>query len=84
MGGFSICARIGAYEVREADDPERFHSLITRADPIEISVTDCPADPCCVVTRRYPVSAAARQYELLAAKTRVLSRMVDALRAEIR
>ena len=50
-GGLSVCATIHAYQLRDVDDPLRFHALITDAE-ID-ALTDRPANPQAIVLNRY-------------------------------
>jgi hypothetical protein len=50
----SIAATIERYELRDQDDPQHFHALITRADLDEISLTPKPANSACVITSLSP------------------------------
>lgn len=63
--GLSVAATIEAYELRDHDDPNKFHAAITRADITEISLTPSPANPDCVVTMRGPISPASEALDLV-------------------
>lgn len=75
---FSVCATIRAYELRDVDGPS-FHALVTSAEVVEISMTDRPANPQALVARRYPTSAAAEFYSLIAQRVACLQQLVPLL-----
>jgi hypothetical protein len=52
---FSIGATVLEYEIRDADTPD-FHALITKAEIVEVSLTDSPANPLALVRSRNPAA----------------------------
>jgi YD repeat-containing protein len=62
--GLSLAATIVQYELRDQDDPENFHALITGADLDEISITPTPANPDCVISWRIPTSPQPEFFDL--------------------
>jgi hypothetical protein len=77
--GLSVAATIEAYELREIDDPDSYHALITRARLDEISLTPTPADPKCTVTSRLPVSPLPEYFDLARKGVDNLIRQVELL-----
>ena len=55
-GGLSVAATIRKYELRDIDDPQRYHAVILEADLDEISLTPTPCSSDCVVTSRVTAS----------------------------
>jgi hypothetical protein len=53
---FSVAALIEAWELRDADDPQAFHSLITAATIADITLTDRPCNPAAIVRSADPVT----------------------------
>jgi len=81
--GLSVAATIVKYELRDQDDPQNFHALITRADLDEISLTPTPCNPACVVTSRISVSPALETYDLAAKGISRLMEVVEQLRNKL-
>jgi phage head maturation protease len=75
---FSVAGTVHRYELKEAEDPARFHALITSASIDEISVTNAPANPRALITSRavQQPSALGQLYALAAAKAAVLAKIV--------
>jgi phage head maturation protease len=59
---FSVGATIHNFEMRDIDDRERFHGLITSATLDEVSLTNIPANPAAIILRRYEQSPMAKMY----------------------
>jgi hypothetical protein len=81
--GLSVAATIVKYELRDQDDPQNFHALITRADLDEVSLTASPCNPACVVTSRISVSPALETYDLAAKGITRLMEVVEQLRNKL-
>ncbi|MCA1379832.1 MULTISPECIES: hypothetical protein [Bradyrhizobium] len=62
---FSIAATIHGYQLREVNDRESFHALVTCATLDEITLTNVPANPAAVVLYRYRQSAAVEFYDIV-------------------
>jgi hypothetical protein len=61
-----------------------FHAVVQRAEIMEISVTDIPSNPGCIVTRRTPyrTPAAVTFYDLMKQRVLVLGKIVDLLQKQ--
>ena len=64
-GGFSISAKILAYELRQVDDPANFHAFVTSGELAEVSLTDVPADLTALVTARTRITGWDKSYVAL-------------------
>lgn len=84
--GLSVCATIQRYEIIDADDPQRFHALITRADldAGEISLTPTPCNSDCVVTLRLPTSPALETFDLVRQGFDKAREIIEVLRQQLR
>jgi YD repeat-containing protein len=80
--GLSVAATIERYELREQDDPERFHALILQAQLDEISLTPTPACADCVVTSRLPANPANETFDLAARGIGKAIEIVELLRQQ--
>jgi hypothetical protein len=78
--GLSVAATIQRYELRDQDDSENFHALITRADIDEISITPTPANPDCVITSRFPTSSQPEFFDLARQGIGKIIEILDLLR----
>jgi hypothetical protein len=47
-----VSVKILKYELRDVDDPKNFHALVYQGELAEVSLTDSPADPAAIITRR--------------------------------
>jgi hypothetical protein len=65
---FSIGATIHNYMLRDVDDSERFHALVTCSTLDEISITDRPSNPAALVKHRFRTCAAVEMYDLIIKK----------------
>ena len=75
---FSIACSVIDYEIVNADCRD-FYGLIKQATLDEVSLTDVPANPQCIVRHRYDVCAQAQFYEHMQQFVGGLSRMVTLL-----
>jgi hypothetical protein len=78
-GGFSVSAKILAYEMRETDDPKRFHAFVTNAELDEISLTNEPADPTALITRRGCPSSVVKNFDIIQKQLANVQALVAAL-----
>ncbi|MCA1498852.1 hypothetical protein [Bradyrhizobium sp. NBAIM14] len=62
---FSVAATIHGYQLREVNNRESFHAVITCAALDEITLTNAPANPAAVVLHRYRQSAAVEFYDIV-------------------
>ncbi|WP_439407937.1 hypothetical protein ACNJX9_04405 [Bradyrhizobium sp. DASA03076] len=62
---FSVAATIHGYQLRDIDDGERFHALVTCATLDEITLTNAPANPAAMVLHRCRQSAAVEFYDIV-------------------
>ena len=75
---FRLDAPVRHFAIMDADGPD-YHALITAALIDEISLTDTPANPNCIVTSRRDVSAQAEFYGHAASATRRISQAIALL-----
>ncbi|MBR0710136.1 hypothetical protein [Bradyrhizobium liaoningense] len=61
---FSVAATIHGYQLRDVDDRERFHALVTCATLDEITVTNAPANPAAIILHRYRQSASVEFWDI--------------------
>lgn len=87
---FSIGARVLEYEIRDADNAN-FHAEIIKAEIIEVSLTDAPANPQTLVRSRHraaPVGAylktLADQTDLTIRRVKIIQRQFELLHAAIK
>jgi YD repeat-containing protein len=78
--GLSVAATIQRYELRDQDDPERFHALILQADLDEISITPTPCNPDCIITSRFPTSSQPEFFDLARQGIGKIIEIIDLLR----
>ncbi|MFH0300992.1 hypothetical protein AAFX91_27960 [Bradyrhizobium sp. 31Argb] len=76
---FSVAATVHHYMLRNVDDPERFHGLVTCATLDEVSITSTPANPRAVVAHRYPALPVAAYLAAQAESTALLIKGVGYL-----
>lgn len=62
---FSVAATVHGYQLRDVDNSERFHALVTCATLDEITLTNAPANPAAMVRHRYRQSAAVEFYDIV-------------------
>ncbi|MCA1474298.1 hypothetical protein [Bradyrhizobium sp. NBAIM08] len=62
---FSVAATIHGFQLRDVEDRERFHALVTCATLNEITLTDRPANPAAILRHRYRQSAAVEQWDII-------------------
>jgi hypothetical protein len=77
---FSLAATVRSFQLREADDPKRFHGLITCDTLDEISLTNAPANAAATVMQRYRPSAAVDMYTTMQRWAACMSGIMEALR----
>ena len=76
--GFSVGARVLRYSM-VGEHTKDFYAQVDLAELVEVDITDRPSNPQALVSHRHQPSAAARTYELLAEKTKCLTKMVTLL-----
>lgn len=74
-GAFSIGVSVRRFQIQNEASPEYF-ALITEAVIDEISLTDVPANPACLVSSRRDVCAAAQVFSNAADATRLMAKML--------
>ena len=77
---FSIAATIHGFMLRDIDDRERFHALVTCATLDEVSLTPSPCNPEAKILHRYQPSAAVEMYDIAQRWTSCVRGIVEALR----
>ena len=77
---FSVAATIHGFMLRDVEDRERFHALVTCATLDEISLTNAPASPAATVLHRYRQPAAVEMYDLATRAVSCMREIVTALR----
>ena len=78
-GGFSVACTVHAYELRDVDDRDKFHALITDATIEEISLTPQPANPQALVLQRYRQLAAVEFFDIAKAGVNKCIEIVELL-----
>ena len=78
--GFSVQARVLAYELREPDSPS-FHAVVTQAELI--SVTPEPANPKALVTSRHAVPASNTFFDLMHRRVAGAQQLVTLLKGQL-
>jgi hypothetical protein len=64
-GGFSVTTTINSYLIQDADDPMRFHALITAGWINSVSLTPIPACPDALVWDRIPAAPGSNVINLI-------------------
>lgn len=82
LNAFSICATVHDFEIINQDSRD-FHALIRRADIVEVSLTDSPASPSCLVDSRESVPAYMEFFDLMAHRVEKMRDIVAIVRNEI-
>jgi hypothetical protein len=88
LGGFSVCAHINEFEVRNPDDAEGYHVAVTAAELVEVTVTERPCNPEAVVQSREPdhhaeaLACIARMQARIATLREILARQAARKEAE--
>jgi hypothetical protein len=75
-GAFSIRAKILAYELRETDS-NNFHAVVTDAEIVEISLTDCPANPRALVQHRHRAAPMAAYLDAINTTNTLMIRRIE-------
>ena len=81
---FSIGARILAYEIRDADSAENVHALISAAELVEISLSDCPANPFAIIQHRSRVAPMPEYLKALHAGDDLIVAGIENLQRQLR
>ncbi|MET3838758.1 hypothetical protein [Bradyrhizobium sp. OAE829] len=76
---FGVAATIHNYMLRDVDDRERFHGLISCCTLDEVSLSRLPCNPEAKLLHRYQPSAAVEMYGIAQRWTSCLRGIVDAL-----
>ena len=76
---FSVGARVEKYSIINEDSPD-FFALIERAEVMEVSLTDVPANPQARVLNRYRPSAASEVYVLIGEKVKLMTSVLKEIR----
>ena len=79
-GGFSVAASIQAYELREIDDPQNFHALVTSATIDECSITDRPCNRDAILLNRDRRPPPVEAFDIARAGIAKAIEILDALR----
>ena len=74
MPAFSIACVVHSYQIINPERPD-FFGLITSAEITEVSLTDAPANPTCLVMDRNPVPPTVKSYELMRDKVACLQQL---------
>ncbi len=75
-GAFSIRAKILAYELRETETRD-FHAVVTDAEIVEVSLTDCPANPRALVQHRHRAAPVDAYLNAVGESTALLIRRIE-------
>jgi hypothetical protein len=74
---FSVAATVEKWELRNVDDPQTFHALITQATLDEVSLTDKPCNPHALVRSRLCAPPSPSFHELMIKRVKCAIAMVD-------